>query len=145
MKKSLLKSLYLPLALSILTMPTFSYAQEDFKPSSNIVTLMPIVIENLDTLEITQQELNELRNISRENFAKVEEINALYHDIKTELKEELLDANNKDNNHSKDLVSQLVKLEQQRMMLTLDCTKRLKQILSAEKYDEVIELLEFQS
>ena len=143
MKTNLLKSLALTFSISAL--PMLSYAQEDFKPSSNIVTLMPIVIENLDTLEISKQELNELRNISRDNFAKVEEINALYHDIKSELKEELLDVNNKDNQHSKDLVSQLVKLEQQRMMLTLDCTQRLKQILPAEKYNEVIELLEFRS
>lgn len=140
MKKILLKSL---LIMSF-SFPALSYA-EDFKPSSNIVTLMPIVIENLDTLEISQKELNELRQISKDNFAKVEEINALYHDIKSELKEELLDSNNKDNNHSKALVQKLVDLEQQRMLLTLDCTLRLKQILPAEKYDEVIELLEFRS
>lgn len=140
MKKGLLIKSALVLLLS-----TNLATAEDFKPSSNIVTLMPIVIENLDTLEISQQELNELRKISRENFAKVEEINALYHDIKTELKEELLDLNNQDNKHSKELVTQLVELEQKRMMLTLNCTQRLKQILPASKYEEVIELLEFRS
>lgn len=140
MKKGLLIKSALVLLLS-----TNLATAEDFKPSSNIVTLMPIVIENLDTLEISQQELNELRKISRENFAKVEEINALYHDIKTELKEELLDLNNQDNKHSKELVAQLVELEQKRMMLTLNCTQRLKQILPAAKYEEVIELLEFRS
>ena len=140
MKKLLIKSFLIGLGF----FPMLSHAS-DFKPSSNIVTLMPVVIDNLDILEISQQELNELRNISKDSFAKVEEINALYNDIKTELKEELLDVNNTTNEHSKKLVKQLVELDQKRMILTLDCTQRLKQILSPEKYNEVVELLEFRS
>lgn len=140
MKKILLNT------LAIITFFTSNPAfAEDFKPSGNIVTLMPIVIENLDTLEIIQKELDELRKISRENFAKVEEINALYHDIKTELKEELLYFDNKDNKHSQELVNKLSELDKKRMMLTLDCTLRLKSILSEDKFNEVIELLEFTS
>ena len=140
MKQLLIKSLLIGLSFT----PLLSHAS-DFKPSSNIVTLMPVVIDNLDILEISQKELNELRNISKDSFAKVEEINALYNDIKTELKEELLDVNNTTNEHSKKLVKQLVELDQKRMILTLDCTQRLKQILSPEKYNEVVELLEFRS
>jgi len=118
---------------------------EDFKPSSNIVTLMPIVMDNLDTLELTPEQLGKVRAISRQNFSKVEAINAEYHHIKSELKEELLDISNQDNQHSKKLLAQLMKLEEQRMALTLDCTLGLKKALPAEKFNEILSLLEFQS
>jgi hypothetical protein len=118
---------------------------EDFKPSSNIVTLMPIVMDNLDTLELTSEQLNQVRDISRKSFATVEEINAEYHAIKSELKEELLDFDNQDNAHSKKLLEELIALDKKRMMLTLECTLGLKKILAETKFKEIVSTLEFQT
>lgn len=117
---------------------------EDFKPSSNIVTLMPIVMNNLDTLELTEEQLDHVRAISRKSFATVEQINAEYHVIKSELKEELMNSENLDNKHSKKLLDELVELDKKRMMLTLECTLGLKKVLSKAKFKEVVALLEFQ-
>ncbi|BCN94013.1 hypothetical protein THMIRHAM_17980 [Thiomicrorhabdus immobilis] len=117
---------------------------EDYKPSSNIVSLMPIVMDNLDTLQLTEVQLDQVRAISRKSFAGVEQINAEYHVIKTELKEELLDSNNQDSQHSKQLVEELVALDKKRMMLTLECTLGLKKVLSKAQFKEVVAQLEFQ-
>lgn len=130
-------------ALASLNSP-LSWAS-DFKPSSNIVTLMPIVMDNLDTLELTTDELDQIRAVSRKSFSMVEQINAEYHEIKSELKEELLDIHNQDNVHSQKLVEELVALDKKRMELTLECTLALKQILPQNKFEEVISLLDFQS
>jgi len=133
--------------MTLLMMSFFTHTAHtaDFKPSSNIVTLMPIVMDNLDTLELTPEQLDQVRAISRKSFADVEEINAEYHAIKTELKEELLNPENQDNLHSKKLVEELIALDKKRMTLTLECTLGLKQILKDNKFNEVIETLEFQT
>lgn len=140
MKKLLITSL-----LTLMTSYGMVSHAEDFKPSSNIVTLMPIVMDNLDTLELTPAQLDQVRAISRKSFATVEQINAEYHEIKTELKEELLDFGNQDNSHSQKLLEELVALDKKRMMLTLECTLGLKKILSEEKFNEVVSTLEFQA
>ncbi len=138
-----------PALVTLFCLTTLGYhtplMAEDFKPSSNIVTLMPIVMDNLDTLELSSEQLDQIRAISRQNFSKVESINAEYHHIKTELKEELLNPENQDNQYSRKLLAQLLKLEEQRMTLTLECTLGLKKILPAEKFKEILSLLEFQS
>jgi len=120
----------------------FVYA-EDFKPSSNIVTLMPIVLDNLDTLEISGSQLDKVRAISRKSFAEVEYINAQYNNLKNELKDEAIDANGSLENSMK-LVRELATLDQKRMTLTVECVFGLKQVLTAEQYEELIALLEFQ-
>jgi len=140
-----MKALILASGFTILSSFSQLAYSEDFKPSSNIVTLMPIVMDNLDTLELTSEQLDQVRAISRKSFATVEEINAEYHAIKSELKEELLDVSNQDNKHSQKLVNELISLDKKRMKLTLECTLGLKKILSEEKYNEVVSTLEFQT
>lgn len=138
--KKLLVSLVLA---SSLALPTYAMA-EDFKPSSNITTLMPLLLDNLDILKVNQEQLSNVRLISRKSFAEVEYINAQYHNIKTELKEELLDFN-ADATHSLKLSQELAKLDQKRMQLTIECANGLKKVLNQEQYEELIALLEFQS
>jgi len=128
---------------STMLLSQFVYA-EDFKPSSNIVTLMPIVLDNLDTLEISGSQLDQVRAISRKSFAEVEYINAQYNNLKNELKDEAIDANGSQENSMK-LVRELAALDQKRMTLTVECVFGLKQVLTAEQYEELIALLEFQS
>jgi len=72
--KNLMLSLFIAGSLAV---PNHVYA-EDFKPSSNIVTLMPLVIDNLDLLKVTPEQRDEFRKIARKNFKEVEYINAQY-------------------------------------------------------------------
>lgn len=115
---------------------------EDFKPSSNVVTLMPIVMDNLDNLMLTPEQLDAIRGVARENFSQVEFINAEYHDLKTQLKEELLDpAGSK--KVSLELTKTLADLDQKRLQLTTNCVFNLKKILTPEQFNEVLELESF--
>ncbi|MBN2866794.1 MAG: hypothetical protein JXK16_12365 [Thiotrichales bacterium] len=138
--KSLLLGLFLAGSLAL---PSHAFA-EDFKPSSNVVTLMPLLLDNLELLNVTQEQLSEIRQISRKNFAEVEYINAQYHNLKSELKDELLDVN-VNAEHSLKLAQELAQLEQKRFQLTINCANGLKNLLSASQYEELIGLLEFQS
>lgn len=138
--KKLLVSLVLA---SSLTLPNYVVAK-DFKPSENIVTLMPLLLDNLDILQVSQDQLSEIRLISRKSFAEVEYINAQYHNIKSELKDELLDFDT-DAVNSLKLSQELAKLDQKRMQLTVECANDLKKVLNQAQYEELIALLEFQS
>ncbi|GAB6070925.1 hypothetical protein JCM30760_20220 [Thiomicrorhabdus hydrogeniphila] len=120
-------------------------AQEDYKPSSAVVSIMPTVMENLDILELTEQQLDKVRAVSRKNFSQVEYINAEYNDLKTELKEILLDSQNQDQKRARDIVKKLAELDQKRMTLTLDCAFDLKRILGTKTFEEVVSTIEFQS
>jgi capsule polysaccharide export protein KpsE/RkpR len=115
---------------------------DDFKPSSPITTLMPIVMDNLDRLDLTPAQLDKVRAISRDNFAKVEYINAKYNDIKSELKEITLDVEG-NKTHALKLVDELGELDKQRMRLTVECAFGLKNVLNAEQFAEVIATLHF--
>ena len=126
-----------------LALPVQVFA-EDFKPSSNIVTLMPLVIDNLDLLNVTAEQRNAFRTIARKNFKEVEYINAQYNNLKNELKEELLDYKANET-HSLTLLKELTMLDQKRMLLTINCANGLKKVLSQAQYEELISLLEFQS
>ena len=126
-----------------LALPVQVFA-EDFKPSSNIVTLMPLVIDNLDLLNVTAEQRNAFRTIARKNFKEVEYINAQYNNLKNELKEELLDYKANET-HSLTLLKELAMLDQKRMLLTINCANGLKKVLSQAQYEELISLLEFQS
>lgn len=138
--KPLLLGLFLAGSLAA---PNYAYA-EDFKPSSNVVTLMPLLLDNLELLKVSPQQLSEIRQISRKNFAEVEYINAQYHNLKSELKDELLDVK-MGPEHSLKLAQELAQLEQKRFQLTINCANGLKTLLSESQYEELIELLEFQS
>ena len=120
-------------------------AAEDFKPSSPVVTLMPIVMDNLDILNLQPEQINEVRAIARKNFSVVEFINAEYHNLKTELQEVLLDANNLNTQRATQIVAELAELDKKRMTLTLECAFGLKKALGKEKFEEIVSTLEFQS
>jgi len=120
-------------------------AAEDFKPSSSTVTLMPIVMDNLDILDLQPDQINAVRAIARKNFSVVEYINAEYHNLKTELKEVLLDTNNLNTERANQIVAELAEFDKKRMTLTLECTFGLKQALGKEKFQEIVSTLEFQS
>ncbi|WP_321326402.1 hypothetical protein [Thiomicrorhabdus sp.] len=120
-------------------------AQEDFKPSNSVVTLMPIVMDNLDILDLSAKQLDEVRAISRKNFADVEYINAEYNNLKTELKEILLDSQNQNQKRATEIIDELAKLDKQRMTLTMTCAFNLKRILGTKTFEEVVSTLEFQS
>ncbi|WP_028487062.1 hypothetical protein [Thiomicrorhabdus chilensis] len=126
----------------ILTWMPFSSQAEDFKPSSAVTALMPIVMDNLDTLKLTPKQLDEVRAIARANFSEVEYINAQYHNLKSALKDETLDLSG-NKTQSLKLISELAELDRKRMTLTIECVYGLKQILSDVQYDEVIAILEF--
>ena len=138
--KPLLLSLFLA---SSFALPSHAYA-EDFKPSSNVVTLMPLLLDNLELLQVTQEQLSKVRMVSRKSFSEVEYINAQYNNLKNELKDELLDFN-VDAAHSLKLALELAELDQKRMQLTIECANDLKKVLNKEQYEELISLLEFQS
>jgi Spy/CpxP family protein refolding chaperone len=121
--------------------PIMSQA-EDFKPSSAVTALMPVVMDNLDTLQISQEQLDKLRVVSRGSFSKIEFINAQYHQLKTQLKEETLEVGS-DIQKSRHLIDELVKLDKQRMSLTIECVFSLKEILTQEQYKEVVATLKF--
>lgn len=121
------KKLLLPgLASLLITFTLNTHAAEDFKPSSSVVTLMPIVMDNLDILNLQPEQINEVRAIARKNFSVVEFINAEYHNLKTELKEILLDKNNLNTERASQIVSELAELDKKRMTLTLECAFGLK-------------------
>ena len=120
-------------------------ATEDFKPSSSVVTLMPIVMDNLDILNLQSEQIDQVRAIARKNFSVVEFINAEYHNLKTELQEVLLDANNLNTQRATQIVAELAELDKKRMTLTLECAFGLKQALGKEKFEEIVSTLEFQS
>ena len=120
-------------------------AAEDFKPSSSVVTLMPIVMDNLDILNLRLEQINDVRAIARKNFSVVEFINAEYHNLKTELKEVLLDANNLNTQRATQIVAELAELDKKRMTLTLECAFGLKKALGEDKFQEIVSTLEFQS
>ncbi|MEA3405653.1 MAG: hypothetical protein U9R28_07935 [Pseudomonadota bacterium] len=138
--RPLIKSLIFVSTLALIH-PAFA---EDFKPSSNVTTLMPLLLDNLDTLEVSGTQLDKVRGISRKSFAEVEYINAQYNNLKNELKDETLDGDGS-LEHSMKLIEELAALDKKRMTLTIECVFGLKQVLSAEQYDELIALLEFQS
>ena len=139
-----IKNILLSALFSIALMPQ-AHALEDFKPSSSVVSLMPIVMENLDILNLTTSQLDQIRGIARQNFSQVEYINAAYHDLKTELKEILLDGQNKNSQRATKIVSELAELDKQRITLTVQCAFNLKNVLGTETFNEVVSTLEFQS
>ena len=105
---------------------------------------MPIVMDNLDILGLTTQQLNKVRDIAQQNFKVVEQINAEYHLLKTELKETLLDGEITSKEAANNLVAELAQLDKKRMSLTVECAQGLKAILSPEQFDEIISLYQFQ-
>ncbi len=136
-------SLYLSISLiSLSGLMPFASQAEDFKPSSAVTALMPIVMDNLDTLNLSQAQLDKVRVVSRGSFSKIEFINAQYHELKTQLKEETLDVSG-DIQTSRELIEELVELDKQRMSLTIECVFSLKEILTAEQYEEVVATLNF--
>ncbi len=120
----------------------FSSQAADFKPSSAVTALMPIVMDNLDTLNLSQAQLDQVREVARKNFAQLEFLNAQYHELKTELKEETLDVAG-DIQKSRKLIEELGELDKQKMNFTIECVFALKRILTAEQYEEVIATLNF--
>ncbi|WP_040727819.1 hypothetical protein [Thiomicrorhabdus sp. Kp2] len=142
MIKPLFKTAFTSLLLSL---TLSSQAADDFKPSSPVVTLMPIVIENLDVLGLSKQQLNQIREISRSSTPKIDFINAEYHNLKTELKEILLDTHNQDRSRALSIVKELAELDRKRLTLTVECAFNLKKVLGTEKFQEVVSTLEFQS
>lgn len=127
------------LALAMLSTPSFA---EDFKLSSPITTLMPLVLDNLDTLELSPKQLDQVRDISRKNFSQVEYLNALYHELKTQVREDTLDLEGNKDEVLKN-VAKLGKLDEQRMTLTVDCAFELKKVLSAKQYTELMTIQSF--
>jgi hypothetical protein len=115
---------------------------EDFKPSAPVATLMPLLIDNLDTLQLSPVQMQKVRGIARDNFAQVESINAQYHHLKTELREVTLDKQG-NKTRSLKLIQELAELDAQRMALTIECVFGLKEILSLEQYEELIAIMEF--
>lgn len=139
------KRLLLPgLASILMTITLNTHAAEDFKPSSSVVTLMPIVMDNLDILNLQPEQISQVRAIARKNFSVVEFINAEYHNLKTELKEILLDSNNLKTERASQIVTELAELDKKRMTLTLECAFGLKNALGKDKFQEVVSTLEFQ-
>ena len=136
-------SLYLSISLigCIGIMP-FSCQAEDYKPSSAITALMPIVMDNLDTLYLSQEQLDKVREVARKNFSELEFLNAQYHELKTQLKEEILDVAG-DIQKSRKLIEELGELDKQKMNFTVECVFDLKRILTPEQYEEVIATLNF--
>lgn len=140
-KRLLLNSL----ASLLISFAINAQAAEDFKPSSNVVTLMPIVMDNLDILNLKPEQINQVRAIARKNFSVVEFINAEYHNLKTELKEVLLDSSELNTQRATQIVAELAELDKKRMTLTLECAFGLKQALGRETFEEIVSTLEFQS
>ena len=136
-------SLYLSICLvGFIGFLPFASQAEDFKPSSAITALMPIVMDNLDTLNLSQDQLDKVRDVARKNFAQLEFLNAQYHELKTQLKEETLDVTG-DIQKSRKLIEELGALDKQKMNFTLECVFALKRILTPEQYAEVIATLNF--
>ena len=117
----------------------------DFKPSSSIVKLMPIVINNLDILDLTPQQMDEVRKISRESMHQAKQINAEYHLIKSELAEYLLEPSPLKQATSAQLLDELAALDRQRMQLTVDCAEGLKKVLGADLFTEIVSLYQFKA
>ena len=144
MNKNMTKITLLSTLFCIAFIPS-AQAQEDYKPSSSVVSIMPTVMENLDILDLTPKQLDDVRGVSRKNFSQVEYINAEYNDLKTELKEILLDSQNQDQKRAREIVKELAELDQKRMTLTMDCAFDLKRILGTKTFEEVVSTIEFQS
>ena len=137
-----MKILNIALLTSALTITPLLGHAEDFKPSSAITVLMPIVMDNLDTLHLTPAQLDQVRQISRKNFAEVEYINAQYHDLKSQVREATLDpeANPAE---VRQWVKELASLDEKRMLLTVDCAFGLKKILTPEQFQELLNIQSF--
>lgn len=116
--------------------------QVDFKPASPVVKLMPILMDNLGLLNLSSEQLAKVRKISRKSFADLEYLNAEYHVAKSELREVLLDFNGTSAQADK-LIQQLAEMEKKRLILTSECAMGLKQILTAEQHQELIEIATF--
>lgn len=114
----------------------------DFKPSSPIATLLPVILDNLDILELTAEQLDKVRDVSRKNFPQIEFINAQYHQLKSQLKEETLSVPG-NITLSNALVEELGELDKKRMRHTVECVFALKEILTAEQYAELIATVNF--
>jgi len=140
----MIKNILLSILFFIAFIP-FAQAQDDFKPSSPVVSLMPIVMENLEILDLITKQQDEVRAIARKIFSQVQYLNADYNNLKTELKEILLDSQNQDKKRASEIVDELAKLDKQRMTLTMNCAFNLKKILGKKTFEEVVSTLEFQS
>jgi hypothetical protein len=101
--------LYISLLGLIGFMPFASQAA-DFKPSSAVTALMPIVMNNLDTLNLSLEQLDKVRAIQRKSVLQIAFINAQYHQLKTQLKEDTLDVEG-DIKISRKLVEELGELD----------------------------------
>ncbi|MBN2647188.1 MAG: periplasmic heavy metal sensor [Thiotrichales bacterium] len=114
----------------------------DFKPAKPVVTLMPILMDNLDILNLTPEQLTKVRSISRKSFEELNYLNAEYHLVKSELKEVLF-LTQPMQEKANQLAQQLSKMEAKRLQLSIECAEELKQILTPEQHKELISLANF--
>lgn len=121
---------------------SFTIYAADFKPASPVVTLMPVVMDNLDLLKLSSQQLDKVRQISRKSFQELEYLNARYHTIKMELRE-LLESPVDNKSQTTRLADELAGLERKRLMLTIECAEGLKRIFTPSQYQELIALANF--
>ncbi|BBP46407.1 hypothetical protein THMIRHAS_17800 [Thiosulfatimonas sediminis] len=121
---------------------TFSAQAKDFTPADPVVKLMPVLMDNLNLFELTPEQMQQVRSISRKSFADLEYLNAEYHLVKTELRDLLFDPKPHPAAEQK-LIESLAKMEAKRLVLTVDCAEGLKAILSPEQFAELIELATF--
>jgi Spy/CpxP family protein refolding chaperone len=122
--------------------PISSSATVDFKPAEPVVKLMPVLMDNLDLMNLSSEQLSKVREISRQNFQELEFLNAEYHDVKSELKELLYDSEL----HKKQvaaLAKKLSEMELKRLSLTIDCVENLKQVLTPIQHEELMNLVNF--
>jgi hypothetical protein len=140
--KTCLLSVTLLGSLTLQSNLAHAQAAQDFKPSSPVAVLMPVVIDNLDTLELNPEQISQVRQIARTNFSQVEYINAQYHNVKTQLQEETLGKDGQQASSLK-LIDELGEIDKKRMQLTIECVFGLKAILTPQQYAELMAIVAF--
>ena len=122
--------------------PMSSSAAADFKPAEPVVKLMPVLMDNLDLLNLSSQQLDKVRAISRKSFQELEFLNAEYHVTKKEL-QELLHDTSPAQQKAAQLAEALSQMELKRLQLSIECAEGLKMVLTPEQHQELINLATF--
>ncbi|UQB42988.1 Spy/CpxP family protein refolding chaperone [Thiomicrospira microaerophila] len=122
-----------------LLVSTSSFAERSFNLATPVVVLMPHVMPNAMLLEISPEQAPQIRQIANVMTAERESNEIMTRELRKELWE-LTSRYETDPAAQQELIKLIAEAEKRRVEMSIECAAQLRQILSPEQWDLLVEL-----
>lgn len=130
----------LVLAIGLTLFANNGFAQE-FRAATPVVVLMPHVLNNIEMLEITDAQKGAMRELAQIMSREREDVDSLALELRAELSE-ITKQYRPDIKQQQKIKQMMLDAEQRRVEMSLECSGKMRQILSEEQWELLIELAE---